>query len=91
MTGMKSPGLPVVQDAGRCRAAERLGPTGQGHDLASGRRVWCDLSLDLAGVGGGPVARCVVGVDPWPGALWALTWVADEARLWLASLPVVQP
>jgi hypothetical protein len=37
------------------------------------------------------VAKCVVGVDASPGALWALTWAADEARLWLASLQVVHP
>jgi hypothetical protein len=35
------------------------------------------------------VAESVVGVDTSPGALRALTWVADEARLWLASLQVV--
>jgi hypothetical protein len=37
------------------------------------------------------VAKSVVGVDTSPGALRALTWAADEARLWLASLQVVQP
>jgi nucleotide-binding universal stress UspA family protein len=37
----------------------------------------------------GPVARIVVGVDASPGALRALTWAADEARLRLASLQVV--
>jgi hypothetical protein len=35
------------------------------------------------------VAKSVVGVDTSPGALRALTWAADEARLWLASLQVV--
>jgi nucleotide-binding universal stress UspA family protein len=38
----------------------------------------------------GPVARIVVGVDASPGALRALAWAADEARLRLASLQVVQ-
>lgn len=33
----------------------------------------------------------VVGVDASPGTLWALTWAADEARLWPASLQVVHP
>jgi nucleotide-binding universal stress UspA family protein len=37
----------------------------------------------------GPVARIVVGVDASPGALRALAWAADEARLRLASLQVV--
>jgi hypothetical protein len=50
--------------------------------------VWCDLALDVAGVGGGPVATCVVGVDASSGPLWALTWAAGQARLWLASLLV---
>jgi hypothetical protein len=59
--------------------------------LASGRRLWCDLSLDVAGVGGGRVAESVVGVDPRLGALWALTRAADEARRWLASGQLVQP
>jgi nucleotide-binding universal stress UspA family protein len=35
------------------------------------------------------VARIVVGVDASPGALKALAWAADEARLRLASLQVV--
>jgi nucleotide-binding universal stress UspA family protein len=35
------------------------------------------------------MARIVVGVDASPGALRALTWAADEARLRLASLEVV--
>jgi nucleotide-binding universal stress UspA family protein len=35
------------------------------------------------------VARIVVGVDASPGALRALTWAADEARLRLATLQVV--
>jgi nucleotide-binding universal stress UspA family protein len=35
------------------------------------------------------VARIVVGVDASPGALRALVWAADEARLRLASLQVV--
>jgi nucleotide-binding universal stress UspA family protein len=35
------------------------------------------------------VARIVVGVDASPGALRALTWAADEARLRLAVLQVV--
>ena len=34
---------------------------------------------------------CVVGVDASPGTLRALTWAADEARLWPASLQVVHP
>jgi nucleotide-binding universal stress UspA family protein len=37
----------------------------------------------------GPVAGIVVGVDASPGALRALAWAADEARLRLASLQVV--
>ena len=35
------------------------------------------------------MARIVVGVDASPGALQALAWAADEARLRLASLQVV--
>jgi nucleotide-binding universal stress UspA family protein len=35
------------------------------------------------------MARIVVGVDASPGALRALTWAADEARLRLATLEVV--
>ena len=35
------------------------------------------------------MARIVVGVDASPGALRALSWAADEARLRLASLQVV--
>jgi nucleotide-binding universal stress UspA family protein len=35
------------------------------------------------------VARIVVGVDASPGALRALAWAADEARLRLATLQVV--
>jgi nucleotide-binding universal stress UspA family protein len=35
------------------------------------------------------VAKIVVGVDASPGALQALAWAADEARLRLASLQVV--
>jgi nucleotide-binding universal stress UspA family protein len=35
------------------------------------------------------MARIVVGVDASPGALRALTWAADEARLRLAELEVV--
>ena len=35
------------------------------------------------------MARIVVGVDASPGALRALAWAADEARLRLASLQVV--
>jgi nucleotide-binding universal stress UspA family protein len=35
------------------------------------------------------VARIVVGVDASPGALQALAWAADEARLRLATLQVV--
>jgi nucleotide-binding universal stress UspA family protein len=35
------------------------------------------------------VGKIVVGVDASPGALRALTWAADEARLRLASLQVV--
>ncbi len=35
------------------------------------------------------MARIVVGIDASPGALQALTWAADEARLRLASLQVV--
>jgi hypothetical protein len=34
---------------------------------------------------------CVVGVDTSPGALPALAWAADEARLRLASPQVVHP
>jgi hypothetical protein len=37
------------------------------------------------------VAKSVVGVDTSPGTLRALTWAADEARLWLASRQVVHP
>jgi nucleotide-binding universal stress UspA family protein len=37
----------------------------------------------------GSVARIVVGVDASPGALRALAWAADEARLRMASLQVV--
>jgi hypothetical protein len=37
------------------------------------------------------VAKCVVGVDAWPGTRWALAWAADEARRWLASVQVVHP
>ena len=37
------------------------------------------------------MAKSVVGVDTSPGALRALTWAADEARQWLASLQVVHP
>ena len=57
--------------------------------LARGLCAWCDLPLDVAGVGGGPVAKIVVGVDASPGALRALAWAADEARMRLASLQVV--
>jgi nucleotide-binding universal stress UspA family protein len=35
------------------------------------------------------MAKIVVGVDASPGALQALTWAADEARLRLATLQVV--
>ena len=35
------------------------------------------------------MARIVVGVDASPGALRALAWAADEARMRLASLQVV--
>ena len=35
------------------------------------------------------MAESGVGVDTSPGALLALTWAADEARLWLVSLQVV--
>jgi nucleotide-binding universal stress UspA family protein len=35
------------------------------------------------------VAKIVVGVDASPGALRALAWAADEARMRLASLQVV--
>jgi nucleotide-binding universal stress UspA family protein len=35
------------------------------------------------------MARIVVGVDASPGALLALSWAADEARLRMASLEVV--
>ena len=35
------------------------------------------------------MARIVVGVDASPGALLALSWAADEARLRLATLEVV--
>jgi nucleotide-binding universal stress UspA family protein len=35
------------------------------------------------------MARIVVGVDASPGALQALAWAADEARLRLASLQLV--
>jgi nucleotide-binding universal stress UspA family protein len=35
------------------------------------------------------VAKIVVGVDASPGAIRALTWAADEARLRLATLQVV--
>jgi nucleotide-binding universal stress UspA family protein len=35
------------------------------------------------------MAKIVVGVDASPGALQALTWAADEARLRLATLEVV--
>jgi|Tabmets5t2r1_1033131.scaffolds.fasta_scaffold00942_2 hypothetical protein len=35
------------------------------------------------------VAKRVVGVDPSPGALRALSWAADEARRWLASRQLV--
>jgi nucleotide-binding universal stress UspA family protein len=35
------------------------------------------------------MAKIVVGVDASPGALLALTWAADEARLRLATLEVV--
>jgi hypothetical protein len=37
------------------------------------------------------VAKSVVRVDASHGALPALTWAADEARLWLASLQLVHP
>jgi hypothetical protein len=37
------------------------------------------------------VAKRAVGVDASPGALRALTWAADQVRLWLASLQVVHP
>jgi hypothetical protein len=37
------------------------------------------------------VAKSVVGVDASHGALRALTWAADEARLWLASRRLVHP
>jgi Universal stress protein family len=35
------------------------------------------------------VAKFVVGVDASPGAVRALAWAADEARLWPATLQVV--
>ena len=35
------------------------------------------------------MAKIVVGVDASPGALRALAWAADEARMRLASLQVV--
>jgi hypothetical protein len=35
------------------------------------------------------VAERGVGVDTSPGALRALIWAADKARLWLVSLQVV--
>jgi hypothetical protein len=59
--------------------------------LASGRPVWCDLSLEVAGLEVDQVAKRRIGVDPSPGALWALTRAADEARLWLASGQLVCP
>jgi hypothetical protein len=37
------------------------------------------------------VAKIVVGVEASPGALRALTWAADEARLRLASRQLVHP
>ena len=35
------------------------------------------------------MVESVVRVDTSPGVVRALTWAADEARLWLASLLVV--
>ena len=60
-----------------------------GAALASGPRAWSDLPLVVSGLEVGPVARIVVGVDASPGALRALAWAADEARLRLATLQVV--
>jgi nucleotide-binding universal stress UspA family protein len=60
-----------------------------GAALASGPRAWSDLPLVVSELEVGPVARIVVGVDASPGALRALAWAADEARLRLASLQVV--
>jgi hypothetical protein len=37
------------------------------------------------------VVERVVRVDTSPGAVRALTWAAEEARLWLAALLVVHP
>jgi hypothetical protein len=37
------------------------------------------------------VAKNIVGVDGSHRALRALTWAADEARLWLASRRLVHP
>jgi hypothetical protein len=37
------------------------------------------------------VAKRVVGADASPGGLRALTWAANQVRLWLASLQVVHP
>jgi hypothetical protein len=37
------------------------------------------------------VAKRVVGVDTSHAALRALTWAAGQARLWLASPPLVHP
>jgi hypothetical protein len=88
----------ALPKGGQARSRHTLGPRGVSacsqsnrRHLASGRRVWCDLSLDVAGVGGGPVAKSVVGVAASPGVLRALSWVADEARRWLASRPLVHP
>ena len=46
-------------------------------------------SLTSQGLEVETVAEGVVGVDTSPGALGVLTWAADEARRWLASLQVV--
>jgi hypothetical protein len=57
---------------------------------ARGRRLWCDLALDVAGwrwTGD----ESVVGVDTSPAALRALSWAADQTRLGLASRQVAHP
>jgi hypothetical protein len=47
-------------------------------------------ALDVAGLEVDRVAKSVVGVDA-SGVLRALTWVAEEARLWLTSRQLVHP
>jgi hypothetical protein len=89
--GSGHPERPWRRGSGGCRRTLVNGPEVEPAALASGRRPWCDLSVDVPGVGGGPVADSVVGVDAPFGAPRTLTRAADEARRWLASLPVVHP